>query len=90
MATYSDDVKIYDFGDSVPKIVGKDGLKFIYEDVFESSPSLHAVIQSRIVFGNKVIDDEVVTGRKGVDRIRVVVVYEVEQGVISEVTFIRQ
>ncbi|WP_431166084.1 hypothetical protein [Tenacibaculum halocynthiae] len=49
-----------------------------------------ATIANRIVYNNKVVDQEQVTGRSGADFLEVVVIYEVENNLISKVHFIRK
>ncbi|EZH73270.1 hypothetical protein ATO12_19915 [Aquimarina atlantica] len=90
LSFYVEDVKIYNFPDSEPFINDSSKLKEVYQDVFENSPKLKATITNRIVFDNKVIDREQVTGRKGIDFIEVVVIYEIENNLISKVHFIRK
>lgn len=89
-ACHAEDVELYNFGKSLPFVVGNPRLKEVYGDVFENSPTLHAEIINRIVFDNKVIDHEVVTGRKGIDRLEIIAIYEVENDLISKAHFIRK
>ena len=89
-ACYTTDIKIYNFQETEPSIEGLEKLKSVYKDVFERSPDLEAKIDKRIVFDNKVIDHEKVTGRKGVVFIEVIAIYEVRDNLISKVTFIRK
>ncbi|WP_024768708.1 nuclear transport factor 2 family protein [Aquimarina macrocephali] len=90
LSFYTADIKIYNFLESEPFIDNISKLKEVYQDVFENSPKLRATITNRIVFGNKVIDREQVTGRKGVGFNEVVVIYEIENDLISKVHFIRK
>lgn len=86
MATYNDDVKLYNF----PKNLTTDGQEKMrkgYADFFNSTPDLHCEIKNRIVIGNKVIDEEKVTANG--NTFSAVAVYEVENGKISKVTFLR-
>jgi imidazolonepropionase-like amidohydrolase len=85
IATYSDDIELYNFPD---KLIGKgmDALKS-YEGFFARTPNLYCEIKKRIVLGNKVIDHENV--RMGTSTINAVAVYEIKNGKISKVTFIR-
>ena len=76
--------------ETIPFIIGITQLETIYKDVFENSPSLKATIKNRIVFDNKVIDEEEVTGRKGIDYLKVIAIYEVENSLIKKVSFIRK
>jgi hypothetical protein len=82
-------VKLFAFAETEPYAVGRQELREIYQDVFENSPDLHAKITNRMVFGNKVIDHEIVTGRKGIDRLEIIAIYEVEEGLIAKAYFIR-
>ena len=87
---YSADIEIFNFQENEPFIQGIEHLKQVYKEVFENSPELHAKIDKRIVFDNKVIDHEKVTGRKGVDFIEVIAIYEIKNDLIAKVTFIRK
>ena len=83
--TYSDDVELYNYPN---QLIGKgmDALKR-YESFFANTPNLYCEIKKRIVLGNKVIDHENV--RAGNNTLNAVAVYEVKNGKISKVTFIR-
>ncbi len=83
--TYSDDVELYNFPD---KLIGKgmDALKR-YESFFANTPNLYCEIKKRIILGNKVIDHENV--RAGNNILNAIAVYEVKNGKIAKVTFIR-
>lgn len=86
LATYTNDVKLFNF----PNVLSSDGLATLregYTDMFESTPDLHAEISNRIVIGNTVIDKEEVS-RNGY-KFSAVAIYEVENGKISKVTFVR-
>ncbi len=85
MDTYSDDIELYNFPN---QLIGK-GMESIkkYESFFTNTPNLYCEIEKRIVIGNKVIDHEKV--RAGKDSFSAVAVYEVENGKIKKVTFIR-
>ena len=90
VSTYTADVELYNFPDDEPFVRGIEALEAVYKDIFDNSPNLHANIETRIVFNNKVIDHEKVTGRKGVDLIEIVAIYEVTDGLIARVTFMRK
>lgn len=87
-ATYAPDVKIYNFPDKL-LMSGREELRQRYGAVFAASPKLHARILNRVVRGNFVIDDEHVTGRGEAGEIRAVAIYEVRDGLIQNVWFIR-
>lgn len=88
-ACFHQDIKLYNFRESAPYLTGMDALAASYKEVFEQSPNLHATIDHRIVLGNTIIDHEKVTGRKGIEFLEVVVIYQVEGEKIKSVTYIR-
>ena len=86
MATYADDIELFNFpNESFMK--GKTKMKARYEEFFKSTPNLHCEIKNRMVIGNKVIDEEYITGTKS--SFSAAAIYEVEDGKITKVTFIR-
>lgn len=90
VACHHSAVELYNFSESVPFAVGASRIKEIYQEVFESSPNLNTEIIKRMVMGNTVIDHEIVTGRKGVDRLEIIAIYEVENDLIVKAHFIRK
>ena len=58
-----------------------------YQRMFENTPNLFCEIKNRIVLGNKVIDEEYVRFNDGY--LEAVAIYEVENGKIVKVTFVR-
>ncbi|MBL7742055.1 MAG: amidohydrolase family protein [Chitinophagaceae bacterium] len=86
MDTYSDDIELYDFP---AKLIskGKEEMKKSYAGFFQRVPNLYCEIVKRITIGNKVIDHEKV--RAGQQTLGAVAIYEVKNGKISKVTFIR-
>ncbi len=86
---HAPDVALFSFPENIPYATGRTSLKEIYEDVFNNSPNLHAEITNRIVMGNTVIDHEKVTGRKGIDTLIIIAIYEVKDGMIANARFIR-
>ncbi len=66
---------------------GKNTMRKIYSDLFRNTPDLHCKIKNRIIIGNKVIDEELVTMNNG--KFSVVAIYEVTNGKMAKVTFIR-
>ena len=85
MATYTKDIKLYNFPNEL-RTEGHEAMKNSYKGFFESTPDLNCKILYRIVTGNKVIDHELVTANGST--FKAVAVYEVENGLISKVTFI--
>ncbi|WP_282080233.1 nuclear transport factor 2 family protein [Aquimarina algiphila] len=86
LSTYSDNISIYNYPNTI-RFTGKEEMRTYYEEKFKKEPNLHCKIKHRIVLGNKVIDEEYVTYK---DRnVSVAAIYEVENGKIIKVTFIR-
>ena len=86
MATYTKDIKLYNFPNDL-RSEGQEAMRNSYKGYFEGTPDLHCKILYRIVTGNKVIDHELVTANG--NTFKAIAVYEVENGLISKVTFIR-
>ncbi len=87
---HSPEVKLYTFPESTPFASSQSRVREIYTDVFMSSPELHTEILNRMVFANTVIDHEIVTGRKGVDKLEIIAIYQIENGLISSARFVRE
>ena len=88
VACYHPEVELFNFPEQKPFSTGLGSLEERYREVFDQSPELHAHIERRIVFDNKVIDHERVTGRKGIEEIQIIAIYEVEEQLIRRVYFI--
>ncbi len=88
VAEYTEDVKAFNLGEDKPLVVGKDAFAARYRDSRFNLPGLHAKLVSRMVIGNKVIDQEYVTGMPG-GPLEVAAIYEVTQRGISKVWFVR-
>jgi len=88
LSCYKVDVGLYHFPENEPFLQGMDAMRANYQDVFDNSPNLNAQLISRMVFNNKVIDREIITNRKEVKYREIVVIYEVEDGLISSVRYI--
>ncbi len=86
LATYSDSVEVCNFPNQL-SMKGKEEMRVTYTGLFERAPNLHAEIKNRIVIGNKVIDEECV--RAGERFFSAVAIYEVADGKIIRVTFVR-
>ncbi|AXT20336.1 hypothetical protein D7030_04240 [Flavobacteriaceae bacterium AU392] len=90
IACHAKNVELFSFTESIPYLKGREHLKKTYNEIFESSPNLYSKLLKRIVFGNKVIDYEEITGRKGVELLELVAIYEIENEVIARAHFIRK
>jgi hypothetical protein len=84
---YTDDVVVYRMPDPNPVIVGRSALAAHYRDNRFNLPDLHAKLINRMVFGNKVIDQEVVLGVPGAP-VDAAAIYEVTEQGISKVWFV--
>ena len=62
----------------------------MYKEVFDKSPKLHTEVVHRMSLGNTVIDNEIVTGRAGVDSLKIIAIYEIENELIRRAHFIRE
>ena len=87
IAEYTDDVVVFRLPETEPFIRGKPSLAEHYARNRFNLPGLHAKLVNRMVFGNKVIDQEYVTGVPGAP-LEVAAVYEVTPGGISKVWFV--
>ncbi len=86
MKTYTNDVKLFNYPNDLTT-EGQSAMRKSYLSWFDYAKDLRAVIQKRIVIGNKVIDQEQVTANGRT--INAIAIYEVENGLISKVTFIQ-
>ncbi|WP_460219626.1 nuclear transport factor 2 family protein [Psychroserpens sp. MEBiC05023] len=86
MADYADDVKLYAYPNTL-QTDGKEAMRKGYQDWFNRVKDLRAFVKKRIVFGNKVIDEEQVTANGKI--LNAVAIYEVENGKIVKVTFMQ-
>jgi len=91
MACFHDKIKMYNFGNEKPSAQGLGEVRKIYKNLFEQSPNLHSKIIKRIIFDNKIIDHESITGRLGNENvIEMVLIYEVEEEKIIKITAIKK
>ena len=90
MSLIAEDVTFYNFSDGNITMSGASACKEFYSNLFEASPSLHSTVLQRIIFGNKIIDYEHITGRNGNEGIvELILIYEVEKEKIIKVTVLR-
>ena len=82
IAEYSDDIRIFRLPASVPALCDKAALAGFYSTQRFNLAGLHAEIVNRMVFGNKVIDHERITGVRE-QPFEVAAVYEVIDGRIA-------
>ena len=84
---YTDDVVVFRLPETAPILVGKAALAEHYRKNRFNLPALHAELVNRMVFGNKVIDHERVTGVQET-AMEVAAIYEVTPAGISKVWFV--
>lgn len=86
VSTFSHTIEIFNYPNQLIG-KGKDELREMYDSFFNSTPDLKCEIKNRIVYENKVIDEEFLTinGRN----FSALAIYEVENGKIAKVTFIQ-
>ena len=84
--TYSEDIEIYDLNGKMT-MKGHTQLRERYAALFKNTPDLDCRIENRIKINNKIIDKEnvIMNGRK----VEAVAIYEVVDGKIKKVTFVR-
>ena len=88
LATYGDDIEVYDFPEKL-RFKGKPAMRTFYTGRFVDQ-TLHATVAKRIVMDNTVIDQEhvrlMLPGGPGT--LNAVAIYDVRDGKIAKVTFI--
>jgi hypothetical protein len=87
VAEYTDDVVVFRLPGTEPIIQGKQSLAEHYAKNRFNLPGLHAKLVKRMVVGNKVIDQEHITGLPGAP-MEVAAIYEVTHSGISKVWFV--
>jgi hypothetical protein len=91
METFTSDIELYTLGEHSPAIAGLQGMRNFYEKLFDASPKLHSTVLKRIVFGNKIIDHERISGRLDAkEPVEIVVIYEVRDEKIFRLTAVRK
>lgn len=88
VAQYAEDVRVYRMPATEPALVGRAALADYYARNRFNIPTLHAELVNRMAFGNKVIDQELITGI-GPGPVGAAAVYEVRDGLIAAVWFFR-
>jgi hypothetical protein len=86
LETYTNDVELYNFP-TEKRSQGQIEMRKGYAAYFESTPDLNCEIKNRIIIRNIVIDEEYITANG--KNFSAVAVYEVENGKIAKVTFLR-
>lgn len=84
---YADSVKVFTYPDKL-EFKGKEIMRMSYTGMFAQAKDLHCTLVSRMVLGNKVIDEESVIFQKGQPPMRAIAIYTIDKDKISEVRFI--
>ena len=88
-ALYSHDIKLYNFPADL-FCEGKANLREMYSAIFKRAPNIHAELINRIVIQNTVIDQEFVSKRAAKNDMYAVAIYEVSDGLITKVWFLKE
>lgn len=88
LATYANDAKLYDYPDKLRQ-EGLEQIRERYARRFTESPGVRATISRRINRANFVIDEEQLAGLGGGRSDSALVIYEVRDGKIARVWFLR-
>ncbi|GAB3994402.1 nuclear transport factor 2 family protein [Spirosoma daeguense] len=87
LATYADDIELYDFPDKLLG-KGKESMRKQYGTMFQKTKALHCEIVKRLTYNDTVIDHEDVTISADKPHLQAVAIYKVENGLIRKVYFI--
>lgn len=90
VSMHAPNAELYSFSEKKPFAKGTEQIRSIYSEIFENSPTLFSKLIHRIVLGNKVIDHEEITGRKGTEILEFIAIYEVNKTAIIKAHFIRK
>lgn len=86
VACYAPDIRIFRMPSATPTLRGIEAFREHYREHRFNLPTLHAEVLGRMSMGNKVVDHERVTGL-GEQPVEVIVVYEIEDGLIHKAWF---
>jgi hypothetical protein len=88
--TFAEELESYDFPATPRGPKGRAALKEAYEKRFKDNPGLHVSVKDQLVSGAYVVQKERITGRgEGMPPLEIVVIYQVEEGLIRKVWSIR-
>lgn len=89
MKWYSEDIILRDFATNDAFVEGKSAMRDRYGKMFQEKVNLHCKLRNRIVCGDIVIDEELVTGLVEGQTVHATAIYKIENGLIVEAWFIR-
>ncbi len=87
VSIFREDIEVYNLVDNKLMLKGRTEFEQNYRERFEVN-KVNAVLENRIVIGNKVIDHESVTGIEKDRIVKAVAIYEVEENLIKRVWFL--
>ncbi|HMQ08672.1 MAG TPA: nuclear transport factor 2 family protein [Saprospiraceae bacterium] len=87
LVPYSDSVRVYTFPDKL-LYQGKNRMRDNYIYMFSTYPDLNCKLVNRIVQGDTVIDQELVTRSKTIPKLEAIAIYKIRNEKIQEVYFI--
>ncbi len=90
VSCHAPNAQLYTFSENEPFVKGQEQIKITYSEIFKNSPTLYSKLINRIVMGNKVIDHEEITGRKNINTMELIAIYEVNETTIIKAHFIRK
>lgn len=87
---YVDDCVVRSWPSGEVMMEGKEAMRARYGALFEAHPDLHAKLRARIEHGAYAIDHEEVVGLREGETVYAVAMYEVRDGSIRNVWFLRE
>lgn len=90
MALFADDAWLEDLPTGQRRATGKATITENYRKRFGDNPNLHCVVHATMDLGDFAIDHETVTGLADGSEINCLAIYEVRDGLIQSVRFIRK
>ena len=90
LAAYTVDCTVRSFPSGAVLMDGRDAMRDRYATLFADHPELHCELVHRVEHESFVIDHEHVTGLRDDEVVHAVAMYEVRDGLIANVWFLRE
>lgn len=90
MALFADEAWLEDLPTGQRRATGKPAITEIYRARFDDNPNLLCVVHATMDLGDYAVDHETVTGLADGSEINCIAIYEVRDGLICSVRFIRK
>ena len=87
LACYSDDIRVAVWPSDETRLQGRIAFAGFYRLHRFNRPELHAQLVNRMIFGQVVIDHEVISGLENLS-VEAVAIYQIHNGLISTVHFV--